>query len=205
MYLTLAFHQKLSGFPKFQMCLASFTLFCALGCSPLKLYNGPDRPDREVALIELSNGLLGVDGQSEGVLGRGFHVLPGKHFYSFDVGFADSLPGVPCVIESRFDSYSYNSCQRKRSSDLDKNGYSDHYCDEGSFTSRYRVCWEDVYRGSCEGSLTVVAGAGYELTWERSGRANVRVTLNGGDARERGASYSCSVDGPTQQRKEESL
>jgi hypothetical protein len=174
------------------------------GCSATRLYPGPERPDSEISLITLTDGSLTLDGVAEG-LGDGFKVLPGEHAFSFSIAFSDPLPGVPCRIEPRFDSYGYEACMHKREKDLAKDGYSDHTCHRWEYTERYRICLENVYSGSCQGSISTSPGAEYTLAWQRSGYTGVVVTLNGADGRERGVRYSCSAGTPTVETKEERL
>lgn len=172
-------------------------------CAPMKLYGGPERTEREVAVIKLGNGSLSVDGANEGFFSNGFQVLPGEHSFAFSFSYDVPLPGASCSIEPRFDRYAYGQCMEKRAKDISEHGHSSRECASWRFIKRVRVCWVQAYRGDCQGSLPVVAAAEYNLAWQRAAADEVIVTLNGGDARERGIDYSCSVGTPTVERREE--
>ena len=145
------------------------TLSTVISCSPVKGYEGPERPDDQVSLLSYSPNSESVVVESGSVNGiafssAGIKILPGAHRFTLNVVVKD--PPDNCYTYPEFDHSAYQQC-------LEKNKRE---CDCFSYFTVMKKCFRQVRDGSCDGKVTTKAGKQYEVGVSQDGRsASLRV------------------------------
>lgn len=156
-------------------------------CAPIKGYPGPDRPDAELAVLQLeydSSSIRVSDARTNGVefSSTGVKLLPGQHTFAARISVLE--PPDHCYAYPQMDHYGYSKC-------LDKH----ERCDCFSYLSVHRKCTFRVRDGECEGKFKGEANSRYDILVSRSAEGADLTVVEAGSARRAGAG-SCDVDGP---------
>ena len=131
------------------------------GCAPTKGYEGPERPDTELSLVDIDYNSAEID-ITERILNgisfnsSGIKALPNTQIYDIDVKLKDA-PHY-CSPYPEMDSYGYNECLRKNS-----------YCDCYSYLTVKQDCTRRIHLSNCKGEFRSRAGQRYAIRVRRAG------------------------------------
>ncbi|MFN4897193.1 MAG: hypothetical protein ACK5GN_05355 [Pseudomonadota bacterium] len=129
----------------------------ASGCSPLKGYPGPERPDSEVTIVKPAGdydalfGTASIDGVT--FTTWGIAVLPGKH----EVRLVWRFKGDPrnCEKYTELDQIGYSNCLAR--DEKDRN------CTCWDYVTVYQRCLHDLKVVECQGDFEGAPGESYQL------------------------------------------
>jgi hypothetical protein len=181
--------------------LTSLVLALA-ACSPVKLYDGPDLPKEQIAIVKGNN--ISINGKSWNQRWNSeAQVKAGLLNIECNTSFADKA--VSCSTSSEYDYLAESNCEDRQEREIKEHGASISNCNNCNFYKMIQTCTVPTYYAKCQAQINISGMSENVITCGRDRDPlsaysdtlySASMYLNGTPILGKNNSKICTIEGP---------